>query len=210
MGCCLACLQSLAQQKPGRLDLSAGYGLAGSFFVRSYSEIPDLPGDLKFFKKQFPGTMQELELGFNLPKNYSIRAGFSRQQFSRKIKYTGMLSDWEINLDRRIYHVDHFYFLGLQKAFKHNQHQWAPLLGVYYIRSFQNEILIRFAFRTYVDEERNFANNKLEEAGVMGGLSYELRFQPKVALGLRSRFYFTVSTGEPESISLVPYVKFIL
>lgn len=211
------CIICTAQRIPGsRFDFSLGYGVAGSFFVRSYDESVIYADDIKMYKKDFIGSNRSLDLGLNFKRGYSLRLGLNRQQFSKEIEYVGYLDQWQIELDRRIYHVDNIFSLSLDKRFiinnpkgKSSRHALIPGIGIYYIRSYQNEIDILYSLRIYRDVERNYNNSGLEEAGAFIHAGYEYLFQPKMRIGINGRFNYTISTGEPESISLTPFVRFL-
>lgn len=79
--------------------------------------------------------------------------------------------------------------------------------GIYYLRPQQEEIE-KFG-SVLVWEERNFKYNGLEEAGALLETALEFRFQPRVKTGLRAQFYYTISTGAAESVTLYPYMKVI-
>lgn len=72
-----ACIAQTKEVKPSKIFLSAGYGLAGSFFVRSYDEALPLPssGYTAFFKKNFIGTAQDLAIGIHLKRNVDVKLG---------------------------------------------------------------------------------------------------------------------------------------
>jgi len=57
--------------------------------------------------------------------------------------------------------------------------------------------------------ERNKKHYGLEEAEVLFESGYEFKFQPKVHLGIKTQFYYTVSTSTAESITLVPYIHLL-
>lgn len=212
----LYCICHAQRDHRSRFDLSLGYGAAGSFFVRSYDEKVIYPDDVKIYRKDFIGSNMSLDAGMHLKNGYALRLGFNRQQFSRKITYNGNFDLWKFELDRKIYHIDNFFSLFIDKRwtmqYKNGERLRHSLLagsGIYYLRSNQHEIDIQYSRREYIDVGRNYRNSKLEEAGIFITMGYEYLYQPKVSIGINGRFNYTVSTGEPESISLTPYIKIL-
>jgi hypothetical protein len=207
--------QAQRDQRPG-FDIMLGYGAAGSFFVRSYDETVMYAEDKKLYRKNFAGSNRCLDIGLHFKKGYSLRLGYSRQHFTKEVDFKGFFDQWQIEVDRKIYHIDNIFSLSLDKRLfiqnmkgSASRHVLIPALGAYYLRSIQNEIDILFSLKAYDDTERNYKNSKLEEAGLFIATGYEYLLQPKVGIGMNARFNYTISTGDPESISLTPYVRFI-
>lgn len=197
-------------------DITLGYGAAGSFFVRSYDESVMNADDKKLYRKNFAGSNRCLDIGLHFKKGYSLRLGYSRQHFTKDVEFKGFFDQWQIEVDRKIYHIDNIISLSLDKRLliqnmhgNSSRHVLIPAMGVYYLRSIQNEIDILYSIKAYDDTERNYKNSKLEEAGVFIAAGYEYQFQPKVCMGISTRYNYTISTGYSESISLTPYVKFL-
>ena len=82
--------------------------------------------------------------------------------------------------------------------------------GLYYLRPVQEEITIDYLANIILVEDRNYKNSYLEEAGALLDISYEYKFQPRVYVGIKSQFFFTISTGEAESLALFPFIKLLL
>ncbi len=203
---------TVMEPKLGKWSVSVGYGIAGSFFVRSYDESAVTPGDVYFYKKKFMGEAKSMGLRYRLSKGYSLSLDYTAQRFSGRVNYTGKIGPVTIFVDRRIYHVDNIYSILVGKqVYTSAQQGLATLegaLGVYYIRSRQNELKFVPAFATYEDEERNYNNSHLEEAGACMELNYEWAFQPRMILGIKGRFLFTLSTMAAESIILQPSLTY--
>lgn len=200
----------IEQSTRNKIFISAGYGLAGSFFVRSYDESFAPYERYKiFYKKNFIGVAQNIGIGINLKNNYTLKAGLHFQHFTRKIKSADTLNGVIVLFDHTIHHRDYMFFAGINKCFTKNKHIFSPGLGIYYLRPQQEEVEI-FYPNLVTNIERNYKNSHLEEGGVSGELEYEYIFQPKVHLGIRTQFYFTVSTGTAESIALYPCIKILL
>ncbi len=97
-------------ESKSKFFISAGYGLAGSFFVRSYEEFAPLPTYKVFYKKHFVGVAQNFAIGMNLKKNYQLRLGINFQHFTRRIKSRDTLNTVTINLNHTIHHRDYMWF----------------------------------------------------------------------------------------------------
>lgn len=198
--------QTKAREPKRKFFVSAGYGLAGSFFVRSYEEFAPLPTYKVFYKKHFVGVSQNLAIGINLKKNYQLRTGINFQHFTRRIKTKDTLNNVIINLDHNIHHRDYMWFVGLNKNFEVKRHVFSPGLGIYYLRPKQEEVEIFYP--SYVANiENDYHLGNLEEAGVFVEFAYEYKFQAKVNLGIKSQFCYTASAATVESITLLPYIK---
>ena len=76
----------------------------------------------------------------------------------------------EISLDNTIHHRDYIWFAGITKKFEQKNQILSPGVGIYYLRSKQEEIEIIYP-NFYMIQERNFKNSRLEEAGVYAELT---------------------------------------
>lgn len=186
--------------------ISAGYGLAGSFFVRSYEEFAPLARYKVFYKKHFVGVVQNAAVGINLKKDYQLRFGINFQHFTRRIVSKDTFNNVYINLNHTIHHRDYIWFGSINKNFKFKNHIFSPGLGLYYLRPKQEEVELYYP-NYFANVENDYHFGRLEEGGVLAEFSYEYKFQPKVNLGIRTQFYYTASAGTAESITLFPYVK---
>lgn len=197
------CAAQTKEKASSKFFLSTGYGLAGSFFVRSYQESLPFPssGYKAFFKKNFIGNAQNIAFGIHLKKKIDLKVGLNFQHFTRQINSKDTLSGVLIYLDHTIHHRNYIWYASINKKYPKREHQFSWGLGLYYIRSQQEEVEISPP-RFYQNLERN-----LEEAGSFIELAYEYKFQPKVNIGIKTQFYYTISTGEPESVTLFPFIK---
>lgn len=194
--------------QPPKFLLSTGYGIAGSFFVRSYEEFVPVPSATVFYKKRFLGTTQTAALGINLKNNWEARFGINYQHFTRKIYYHNTVNNIEVIFDHDIHHRDYMWFGSVLKKIKSENNFWNVGLGLYYLRPKQEEVEI-FYPTLILNVERDFKNSRLEEGGVIAEFAYEHKFQHRVNIGLKSQFYYTASAGYAESVTLFPYVKFL-
>lgn len=189
-----------------RFFINAGYGLAGSFFVRSYDEFNPLQGSKVFYKKHFAGVAQNAAIGLHLKKNWDVKAGINYQHFTRKIQSLDTINYIVVNFDHDIHHRDYMWYSSVSKSIDTRKHFWGFGLGLYYLLPKQEEVeIVKPVYIASV--ERNQKNSRLNEAGSFAEVFYEYRFQPKVNLGIRGQFYYTVSAGYAESVTLFPFVK---
>lgn len=181
-------LSSLALEMYGQADsngprkekffISAGYGLAGSFFVRSYDEFAPVARSAVFYKKRFVGISQNIGFGVNLTRGFQLKTSINYQHFTRKINFEDILGGSVfVKLNHTIHHRDYIWCAGVTKALKRNKHIFLPGIGIYYIRSEQEEVEI-FYPNFVSNVERNFQSSNLEEAGAYMEFLYEYEFQP--------------------------------
>lgn len=196
--------QSIIKNK---LSLTAGYGLAGSFFVRSFKEFAPFQNYKSFEKKRFIGSNQNLTVHYTLRNNWSVNMGINYQHFTRHINSKDTIGP-VILVNYQTLHDRNYMLLGsVNKSWVKNKNQIGIGVGVYYLRSKSETVQIYNSIYYYEDFESDFKKSKEEEGGVFAEFFYEYKFQPKVGLGIKTQFYYTISTGEPESISLFPYIK---
>jgi hypothetical protein len=201
---------SQAQQieKKSKFFLTAGYGLAGSFFVRSYQETLPFPSApyRAFFKKNFIGNALNSALGMRLGKRYELKAGINYQHFTRHVKATDTIVGVVISLNTTIHHRDYMYFVSVHRLYEKRKHLIFTGLGIYYLNPRQETIEYGYGIPNFVSisEPRG---KYLEEGGVLADVAYEYKFQPKVNLGIRTQFYYTASADILESFTLFPFIK---
>jgi len=127
-------------QEGGKFFISVGYGLAGSFFVRSYDEFAPLPRYKTFYKKKFLGVAQNALIGLNVGNNWEIKAGINFQRFTRKIQSKDTLYNVTIILDHTIQHRNYIWFGAVNKKFYKKKNLFALGLGLYYLRPKQEVV----------------------------------------------------------------------
>lgn len=186
--------------------LDAGYGLAGSFFVRSYDEPSEFSGYREFSNKRFLGTAQNIALGWQLSPTFSIRAGLQFQHFTKKIAVDEVVGTTRIILDHEIHHRDYMWYGIVNRSFKKGKNEFHAGVGLYYLRPKQEEVEIRQP-NFFMNLERTYENSQLEELGSIIEAGYQYQFQPKVGLGIRGQFYYTISAGYAESVALYPFIN---
>jgi hypothetical protein len=203
----LLCASQLCSQQKNKLLLTAGYGFAGSFFVRSYEEFDPMPGSKVFYKKDFVGVAQNAAIGINFNENWEARVGINYQHFTRKVESADILNNVAIKFQKDIHHRDYMWYGSAAKKLDFQKHLFLFGLGIYYLLPKQEEIDIEPNFVS--DVERDQKNYQLNEVGSFIEVGYEYKFQPKVNLGFKSQFYYTLSAGYAESLTLYPYVKIL-
>lgn len=192
-------------QKVNRFSLRANYGLQGNFFFNGYEEL-GRPDGTAFLKKNFIGSIGGLDLSYRLTKLASINVGYSKSINSKRINYFTRINGVDIYIsDFEIKHENRFYQLWYQRSLSKKNNHFNFELGVYYVRTQQQEISIG----NYVAfEQRNFKNSYLEEGGFSAGLHYKVKIDTHFDLGVQSRIYYTVSADELELISLAPTLSY--
>lgn len=201
------CTAQSEDVKPSKIFLSAGYGAAGSFFVRSYDEALPFPSSYykAFFKKHFIGTGQELAIGIHLKKNIDLKFGYNRQRFTRQVYVNDTLSGVGLIIDHKIQHVDNIWFGGISKNYIRNKNQFSWGAGLFMVTPQQQTVEVFSNF--IIDREFTAKNSRLNDGGAYAELAYEYKFQPKVNIGIKGQVWFILSGSYFNSIALFPFIK---
>ena len=196
---------TIKAQQSKKLSIEASYGVQGNFFVRSYEEL-GRPDGTAFLNKNFIGSIGGLEMSYQVTKMASISIGYAQSTNNRKINYINSLNGVGVYItDFEIKHENRFYQLYYQRSLSKKINHFKLELGLYYLRSQQQEI----AIGNYVAfEQRNFANSYLEEGGVSAGFHYKIKVDTHFDFGIISRIYYLISTNELEAISLTPTLTY--
>lgn len=205
-------LKSKSQQVKQKFSIAAGYGLAGSFGVSQYVESLPFPSNNygKFSKKNFIGSSQQFSIGYRFNKNYELNAGIDFQHFKRRVKASDTLASVVIYIDKTLQERNYIYFANLSRVFERKKDLLHAGLGLYYIRYQSESIEYGTGIPNfYSNYEARYDNSKEEEGGAFVELAYEYKFQPKVNIGIKTQFYYTISLASAESITLLPYVKIL-
>lgn len=211
----LSCTYSFSQdmsKHSSKISLSLGYGFAGSFTVNDYVESLPFPAYNygKFAKKNFLGNSQQINISFRLSKNYELNAGLQYQHFTRRVKATDTLSNVVVYLDNTIHERNYIYSANLTRVFERKKGLYSAGLGLYYIRPVSESIEFGTGIPNFFSNyEARYSNSRSEEGGTFIQLGYEYKFQPKVNIGVKTQFYYTISTASAESITLFPYIKLL-
>jgi len=202
------CKAQSKQPKPSKFFIAAGYGLAGSFSVRSYTEVPPFPTVKyrEFFKKNFIGAALNTSIGYRLNKKYELQAGMHYQSFNRHAEAADTLVGVVVSVNTNIQDRNYIYFVGLHRNFEATKHILSPGIGLYVIDIRQQSIKYGYGIPNFVSVHES-QKGDLSEAGVFADLSYEYKFQPKVNLGFKLQLYYTATASYFESFSLFPFVK---
>jgi len=190
-----------------RFSLNAGYGLAGSFFASSYGKTQT--SAIEFRNKNFFGSNLFFEVEMKLKRNYSLALHYSRQTFSKSVFYENTVGINHVIIDTKIRDVNNIFGLSLNKFFTKNKNSLSIGLGPYYIAPVSEFIYIspNSTGMSVMVTESNHKNSNAGEAGAFVDFSYNYQFQPRVEIGVKSQFYYTISGNYAESITLFPYVK---
>jgi len=205
--CAFLCASQLFSQEKNKLFLTAGYGIAASFFVRSYEEFDPAPGAKVFYKKNFVGVAQNAGIGIYFGKTWEARVGINYQHFTRRVESFDNLNNIEIKFQKEIHHRDYMWYANAAKKMDLQKLLFLFGVGLYYLLPKQEEIEIEPSF--VGDIERDQKHYNLNEGGSFIELGYEYKFQSKVNLGFKTQFYYTLSAGYAESLALYPYVKIL-
>ena len=198
---------TLAAQKKNKIALELNYGCNGNFFVRSYEEVSPF-STKNFFNKNFLGTIGGIEMKYDLNKKSRLGFGYARSINSKEISYTGnyigvQIRDWHIT------HTDKFFQIFCEKDFSKKMSFLKYHGGIFYLRSNQQEILIKDRPNGGISyEERNYKNSYLEEGGVFLGVQFSRYIDTKFELGIRTRIYFLISTVEFNNLTLTPVLTY--
>jgi hypothetical protein len=196
-----------AQPKEGDFSIEARYGLNGNFFVRSYEETGRVITDTVFLKKNFVGSNLSLNVGFYFNKKWKLSLGYTRQENKKDINFHKNYPNVVVDIISTIRHFNNFWDLELTRYYENKNHRLGITLGASYMRFRQNEIDIFPGGSTYFIE-RDAKRFGLEDLGLVVGCTYDFKIQPKVYLGMSTKFHYNVTADIAESVSLSPYVHF--
>lgn len=196
-----------AQQR--RLSIEANYGLQRNFFVDDYNEAPNSFSDINFYKKSVVGKMGGFEIKYRIGKRAKLGFGYAASSNTRKISYAGLVNGVNIGIvDFSIAHKNQYYQLGYEFGLGRKKSDFLFETGLFYIRPHQQEVEISTFSRRVLFDERNFNNSRLEEGGAFVGISFMKKIDTKFHFGLRSRFYYLISTASPEALTLTPVLSY--
>lgn len=202
---CLFWILSSSQNANRNFFVDINYGINGNFFVRSYTEQNLAGFGQSFYNKNFIGTIGGIDLAYSLSERTTIGLGYSRSVNTRSINFLQTGSPIFVQ-DFTISHKNDFYQLLLTRKIGKITKGFSLEGGAYYLRSAQQEVDISPFSAAF--EERNFKNSRLEELGAVIGFQYKQKVDAHLYFGLRTRFYFTLSTGAPELIAFTPILAY--
>lgn len=198
---------NLIAQKKSRFSAEINYGIQGNYFVRDYRE-ENRPGTVKaFLNKEFIGSIGGIELKYSATKKASWGIGYSRSTNNRTMQYNNVINGFGVYFsDFQIKHLNEFFQLFYERKFAKKNPQFNYHLGLFYLRSQQQEVAI---YNNAVGfEQRNFKNSNLEEGGAFAGLQYSTFIDTKFELGIKSRLYYLISTNSLEAITFTPTLTY--
>ncbi len=197
-------LQVNAQTK-SRFSAEINYGVQGNYFVRSYNEI-GRPDGTAFLNKNFIGTIGGAEILCRTTNMASWGIAFSKSTNTRSVTYNTRINGVGVFIrDFDIKHENRFYQLFYQRKFSKKLPSLTYEIGLFYLRSQQQEVSIG---NSVLFDQRNWKNSKLEEGGAFVGFKFEKFIDKKIALGIKSRVYYTISVDQLESIALTPTLTY--
>jgi hypothetical protein len=197
----------IAQQKQNKFFISAGFGLAGSFFVRSYVESSPISQNKVFEKKKFVGTAQNGAIGFCFKKDWEVRAGINYQHFTRWVNSRDTLNNIQVIFNNDIHHRDYMWYGAADRKLDLKKNRFVVGLGLYYLVSKTQTVEIYPGY--VISDEQIWKGSYNGELGVVTEVAYEYKFQPKVNIGLKGQFYYTITAAYAESVTLFPYIKIL-
>ncbi len=197
-----------AQPKKGNFSVEAHYGLTGNFFVRSYEEANRVIPDTIFLKKNFIGTNLSLNVGYYFNKKWKLSLGYIRQENKKDIDFKKAYPGTFVYIATTLRHFNNFWDLELTRYFENKKNRVAITLGASYMRFRQNEIEIANRGLAIDFLERDAKRFNLVDLGMVIGATYDYKIQPKVYLGVATKFHYNATADIAESISLSPYVHF--
>lgn len=202
---CFSQSDSSKKQPTNKFFITAGYGIAGSFFVNSYEEFSPMPQSRVFQKKNFIGAAQNVAVGLSLKKNWEVRLGLNYQHFTKWINSVDTLNGVQVVFDNDIHHRDYMWFGAVDKKLNSEKNIFLFGLGAYYLVSKTQTVEIYT--RNVISREQIWKGSYNGELGVFAEFAYEYKFQPKVNIGLKTQFYYTLTAAYAESFTLFPFIK---
>ncbi len=192
-------------QENNRFEFSVSYGLAYSNFFGYRAKIPDgitVPVPELDIRTTDFGSVFELNLDYALPKNKFIGIGFARQQHSRNIDDSVIVSNSELVLTNyRAIDQNQFYDIHFRKEFKNRFHL---TLGLFYFFIYSNDFNFQFNGSNLIYELKN-DKQRADNIGLSLALDYYIPIKDYLEIGLRGKVYY--SFAGVETVSLSPTLK---
>lgn len=190
-----------------RFAIEINYGLSGNHFVTSYEEN-QIDGEQLLAKKDFLGSVGQLQLNYFFTNGTSLSFGYSRDNHQKERNFQDIINGVPVIVDKfSIKHNNNIYFL------KHKRHLGENFnyhFGLFYLRPEQQEIDIwkqPLPPRVLI-EERDTPNNNLNEGGLLGGIDYERKIDIKFTGGLHLTGYYVLSNGTYETTYLTGSIAY--
>ena len=208
-----------SQENKSRFSISAHYGPAYNFFVDYDREINkedgyfippvDVLGGLELIQKNRMGTIGGIQISYAFNKKNSISIGYTRELHIGKFRGDVILDNGTpvFVRDISLRHLNEFFELNYKRTVGKSGN-WFLSAGIYVLNPSQSEITI-YPQQNFIDiRERNNKNSNLQEGGFSIGSEYYFYKSGKFQLGLNSKLYFTASTGEFETFTFTPILKY--
>ena len=196
-------------QEKGKLAIEANFGANANFFFKGYDESPNSFSTANFLKKNVLGSIGGADITLGLSKKSRLGFGYARSRNIKEINYSGQFIDLSIR-QYNISHVNNIYQLFYGLSLSKKPETLSGEIGFFYLRPNQQEIEIsdQPIGSGVLFEERSFKHYKIEEGGAFIGLQYQKKIDTKFYLGIKSRLYYTISTGQMELLSLTPTLSY--
>lgn len=185
-------VQLFAQER--KLSLEMNYGITGNHFVRSYIE-QEGKGNVLLAKKNFLGTVGQLQLNYHFPNNTTLSIGYAKETLEKERNYSNASSSFSVK-NFSIRHTNNMYFLKHRRPFSD---VFGYHFGAFYVRPEQQELdIYGLSNPRVIIEERDAPNQRLNELGLLAGFDFEKQIDTKFKAGLHltGNYILTASTYE--------------
>jgi len=200
--------------KKNRFDFSLSYGPQVNFFVRyGFSRQKDSNGNFiphstvfgyDFFQKKAVGNHLGFALKYQVSKKGYWGIGFERAEnfgvynIAYRLNNSTLISVESMKLR----HLNNYFEIYYMRNIKvENKFFWQ--FGLYLLDPHQQEITVSPLNSNYIiiNERTGFGDANLAEMGLKTGFDYYFYKSDKFDVGITNNYYFTVTTGEFESIN---------
>jgi hypothetical protein len=190
---------SLAQEnKEQKIDISFSYGM-------SYIDYSDYSSTSTVnFELPSTGSLYEINFDYKLPKNRYIGLGYSRQQHSKSINDSVLITSTNTALildNYRNTHTKDYFDVHFRTVFKNNIQ--FTLGAFFFIENLNSNTISGDENNIYfvLNNEKNRSDN----LGLFGSLEYYFRLNDYADLGLKGKLYY--SLNGIETIALLPTLR---
>lgn len=190
---------SLAQEnKEQKIDISFSYGM-------SYIDYSDYSSTSPVnFELPSTGSLYEINFDYKLPKNRYVGLGYSRQQHSKSINDSVLITSTNTALildNYRNTHTKDYFDVHFRTVFKNNIQ--FTLGAFFFIENLNSNTISGDENNIYfvLNNEKNRSDN----LGLFGSLEYYFRLNDYADLGLKGKLYY--SLNGIETIALLPTLR---
>lgn len=197
-----------SQQSP-KFGIQINYGVNGNFFVRDYDEIGGPNDKVYLFKKNFIGSVSGINLSYKISPKSSLFLEYSKTINVGKKNYSGIINGVDINIrDFKLKHTNNIYQFGYSHALNKRKTSFKLEFGLMLIYDSKQTIEIENFSDVVRIDESNFKNDRSVEGGMFIGFSASKMVQGNFELGVKTRFYYLISTNSAEAITLMPTLTY--